>query len=174
MVCPRCTLLHPVEISICTQCGTRLRAPVQALTAVVADNAPTSVGVVASVSLLGCLAISIAIPSLASAALSLGAYFGIVSISNIWLSVYRDEQGDLLHSVRGVGYSVALIISLAAEVARLQHIQSLSLLGGEAIAVPSSVTTELLAAFLVVLDPLVIRPLVHWIELGVERGSQEA
>jgi hypothetical protein len=174
MVCPRCTLLHPVETSICTQCGTRLRAPIQALSSVVAANAPTSIGVVAGVSLLSCLAVSLAIPPLASAALSLGAIFGILSISNIWLSVYRQEYGDILRSFRGIGYSLALIGSLAAELARLQHLQTLPLLGGAMVAVPSAVTTELLAALLVVLDPLVIRPCVHWIELGVERGGQEA
>jgi len=139
-----------------------------------AGNAATSIGVVAGVSLLSCLAVSLAIPPLASAALSLGAYFGILSISNIWLSVYRDEHGDLLRGIRGIGYSLALIGSLAAEVARLQHIQSVALPGGETLAVPSAAMAEFLAAILVVLDPLVIRPFVRWIELGVERGSQEA
>ncbi len=174
MVCPRCTLLHPIETSICTQCGTRLRAPIEALASMVTGNAPTSVGVVSGVSLLGCLAVALAVPALASAALSIGAIFGILSISNIWLSVYREEHGDMLRGVRGVGYSLALFGSLATELARLQHVQTLPLLGGGTMAVPSSVTTELLAALLVVLDPLVIRPFVHWIELGVERGSQEA
>jgi hypothetical protein len=174
MVCPRCTLLLPIETSICTQCGTRLRAPIQALTTLVAGNAPTSIGVVAGVSLLSCLAISLVIPPLASVALSLGAYFGILSISNIWLSVYRDGHGDMLRGIRGIGYSLALVGSLVAELARLQHMQTLPLLGGETVAVPSAVMTELLAALLVVLDPLVIRPFVRWIELGVERGSSEA
>ena len=151
----------------------RLRAPIQILTTLAARNAPTSIGVVAGVSLLGCLAISLAVPPLSAAALSLGAYFAIVSISNIWLSVYRDEHGDMLRGVRGVAYSVALLVSLAAELARLQHVQAIALLGGGTVAVPTAATTELLAALLVVLDPLVIRPFVHWIELGVERGGQE-
>jgi hypothetical protein len=174
MVCPRCTLLQPMETSVCTQCGTRLRAPIQGLTMLVAGNAPTSIGVVSGVSLLSCLAVSLAIPALASAALSLGAFFGILSTGNIWLSVYRDENEDMLRGVRGIGYSLALFGSLAAELARLQHLQTVPFLGGGSVAVPSAVATELMAAVLVVLDPLVIRPVVRWIELGVEIGSEDA
>jgi hypothetical protein len=140
----------------------------------VAGNAPTSIGVVSGISLLSCLAVSLVMPALASAALSLGAFFGILSTGNIWLSVYRDENEDMLRGVRGIGYSLALFGSLAAELARLQHLQTVPFLGGGSVAVPSAVATELMAAVLVVLDPLVIRPVVRWIELGVEIGSEDA
>jgi len=173
MVCPRCTLLQSVDATVCTQCGLRLQAPIQAITAVATRNAPTGIGIVSSASLLTCLAIAVVFPSLAGAALSIGAYFGIISISNIWLAVYRDEHGNMLRGLRGVGYSSALLVSLVAEVARLQHVQAIAVPGLGSIAVPSAATTALLAIVLVILDPLVVRPLVRWIEMGVERGVPE-
>jgi hypothetical protein len=173
MVCPRCTLLHSVEVSVCTQCGLRLQAPLQVITSVATRNAATSIGIVSSVSLLTCLAIAVIFPTVAVAALSMSAYFGILSISNIWLAVYRDAHGDMLRGLRGVGYSCALLVSLAAELARLQHVHAVSVPEVGSMQVPSAATTSLLAIVLVILDPLVVRPLVHWIELGVERGVPE-
>jgi len=164
MVCPRCT-----------QCGMRLRAPLVALSVAASENAPTSIGVISGISLLSCLALALIVPAVASVALSIGAYLGIISISNIWLTLYRGHHGEWLRGVRGIAYSGALLISLVAEVARLDHLQTIPLptLGGvpAVLPVPSATATELLAALLIILDPLVVRPFVHWIEEGVERGE---
>ena len=175
MVCPRCTLLHPAGTHRCTHCGTSLRGPFEALSVLATENAPTSIGVISGVSLLSCLALALIVPAIAAMALSIGAYVGIISITNIWLSLYRGHNGEWLRGVRGIAYSGALLISLVAEVARLDNLQTIPLptLGGAPIAlpVPSAAATELLAALLIILDPLVVRPLVHWIEEGVERGD---
>ncbi|MGH2346708.1 MAG: hypothetical protein ACRDG4_15895, partial [Chloroflexota bacterium] len=66
-----------------------------------------------------------------------------------------------------------LLVSLAAEFARLQHLHALALPMVGSVPIPSAATTALLAIVLVILDPLVVRPLVRWIELGVERGVPE-
>ncbi|HEY8283359.1 MAG TPA: hypothetical protein VIJ28_03140 [Chloroflexota bacterium] len=175
MVCPRCTLLHPAGTNKCSHCGTSLRGPLEALSVVATENAPTSIGVISGASLLSCLALALIVPSIASAALSIGSYVGIISITNIWLSLYRGHNGEWLRGVRGVAYSGALLISLVAEVARLDNLQTMPVptLGGAPLAlpVPTATATELLAALLIILDPLVVRPLVHWIEEGVERGE---
>ena len=175
MVCPRCTLLHPPGTFRCTHCGTSFRGPFEGLSVLATENAPTSIGVVSGISLLSCLALALIVPSIAATALSIGAYVGIISITNIWLSIYRGHNGEWIRGVRGIAYSGALLISLVAEVARLENVQTIPLptLGGTPIAlpVPSATATELLAALLIVLDPLVLRPLVHLIEEGVERGE---
>lgn len=173
MVCPRCTLLHPVGTTVCGRCGTRLRGQVEALSTLAIDNAPTSIGMVSGISLLTCLAVALAVPAAASVALSFGAYFGLISISNIWLTVYRGQRDELLRGLRGMAYSGALLVSLVGEIARLQHVQTIAIPGIIDLPVPSAIATELLAALLIVLDPLVIRPLIQWIEDGVEHGEPE-
>ena len=175
MVCPRCTLLQPTGMNICRQCGALLRPPLESLTIRVAENASTSIGIVSSVSLLTCLFIALVLPAAASQALAIGAYIGIISITNVWLSVYKGETGEWQRGLRGVGYSGALLVSLVAEIARMQHLASLPLpaLAGlpASIPVPSAIATELLAATLIVVDPLVVRPLIRWIEEGVEHSE---
>jgi hypothetical protein len=135
------------------------------------------INAVSGVSLLLCLTTALLFPSAAGAALNIGAYLGIISITNIWLSVYRAGSGEWLHGVRGLCYSAALLFSLVSELARLQHLQSLSLpaFGGlpSSVPVPSALAAEMLAAALIVLDPLVVAPLIRWIEAGVEHGEPE-
>ncbi|MGH2409756.1 MAG: hypothetical protein ACRDGS_05215, partial [Chloroflexota bacterium] len=69
------------------------RGPFETLSVLATENAPTSIGVVSGVSLLSCLALALIVPTLASIALSIGAYVGLISITNIWLSLYRGHNG---------------------------------------------------------------------------------
>ncbi len=178
MVCSRCTLLHPDFAVRCSRCGTLLRPPVQHITALITERAPLCVGVISGGSLLLCLALSLIVPAIAAQALSIGAYLGLFSIGNVWLAVYRDEQGEWLRGARGVAYSGALLFSLVGELARLQNLHTLALpaLPGlpANVPVPSAFVTEVVAAALIVLDPLVVAPLIRWIEAGVERGEPDA
>jgi hypothetical protein len=114
-------------------------------------------------------------PSLSAPALAIGSYFGILSITNIWLSVYRDDSDRAwMQGTRGLLYSLALLASLIGELARLEGANSLQLssVGSlhTVIPVPPALAMELVAAVLIVIDPLVVQPLVRWIEEGVERS----
>lgn len=177
MVCPRCTLLHLDYAAYCRQCGHPLRSMVQRIEAVAIEKAPLSIGVISGTSLLSCLAVALAVPAVSTQALAVGAYFGIISIANIWLSVYRDDQGELLRGMRGLAYSAALMFSLIGELARLQNLHSLPLPAfpglPSSIPTPSAMVTEMLAAVLIALDPLVVTPLLRWVEDGVQRSEPE-
>jgi hypothetical protein len=177
MVCSSCTLLHPLGVTICYKCGRPMCTKLQQVTAVASRRLPTTIGVGSSISLLTCLAFALMFPAIASQALAVGAYFGIVSITNIWLSVQRDDERDWLQGTRGLCYSGALLISLVGELARLQGVDAISMpaVQGSAITVPvpSALAMELVAAVLVVLDPLVIRPLLRWIQEGVEHSAPD-
>ena len=96
MVCPRCTLLHPEYAVTCRQCGYALRSTWERISTRALTMAPTAVGAVSGVSLLSCISVTLIVPAIAAQALSIGAYFGIISITNIWLSVYRDGEGEWL------------------------------------------------------------------------------
>lgn len=172
MVCSRCTLLHSTPALVCSQCGQPLRGAVERSFGVALQHVPSTIGVLSGGSLLACLIAALVAPVVATQALAVGSYFGIASITNVWLSVYRDEAGESLRGARGVAYSCALLFALIAELARVQHLQSLPLPGGS-VPTPPAMTIELLALVLIVLDPLVVTPFVHWIEGGVVRGSVE-
>jgi hypothetical protein len=108
-------------------------------------------------------------------ALSTGSFFGIISITNVWLAAFRDDTGEWLRGMRGFGYTAALLVSLVGELARLQGLAFLPVphvsgLPAE-VPVPSAMTTELLAVLLIVLDPLIVRPLMRWVEDGAEHTS---
>jgi hypothetical protein len=142
---------------------------------VAVERAPAGIGVVSGIGLISCLSLAIMLPATATQALGIGAYFGIISIANTWLSVYRGDEVDLLRGMRGIVYCSALLISLVGELARLQHIQTLPLPGEPGgVPVPSAMMTELLATALIILDPLVVSPLVRWISEGVEREEHAA
>ena len=177
MVCSSCTLLHPLGVTICYKCGTPLCTKLQRVTGVVSRELPTTIGVCSSISLLTCLALAVMLPGIASQVLAIGAYFGIVSITNIWLSVYRDSERDWLQGTRGLFYTGALLVSLVGELSRMHGVDVLSLpvpQGGPLVVpVPSALAMELVAALLVVLDPLVVRPLLQWIQEGVERSAPD-
>jgi hypothetical protein len=142
------------------------------------ERAPAAAGLIAGVGLISCLSLAIMLPVTAPQALAIGAYFGIISIANTWLSVYRGDEADMLRGMRGVVYCGALLLSLIGELARLQHVQALPLppLPGlpASAPVPSAMMTELVAIGLIVLDPLVVAPLARWIGEGVEREEHAA
>jgi hypothetical protein len=176
MVCSTCTLLHPQGALNCYRCGRPLSTKLQRVTCTVSEHAPTSVGIACGVSLLTCLTLALLFPFMATQTLAIGAYFGIISITNIWLSVYRDSPSDdRLQGSRGTLYGLAVLASLVGELARLQGLNSIPLptLDGSSLAipVPSALNMELLAAVLLIIDPLLVRPLVRWVEQGVERGE---
>ncbi len=177
MVCSRCTLLHPSGTTVCFRCGRPLCTTLQRVSAAASRKVPTTIGVASGISLLACLAIALMFPVISAQVLAAGAYFGIISITNIWLTVYRDDQRDWLQGTRGLFYSGALLISLVGELARIQGMDSLSLPalqgGALVVPVPSEVAMELVAALLIVLDPLVVRPLIQWIQDGVEHTSPQ-
>jgi len=174
MICPRCTLLHSTYTVACMQCGHPLQGSLQRATTFAVEKGPTGIGIVSGAALLSCLAASLIVPAAASQALSAGGYFGIISIANVWLSIYRGEEQELLRGMRGVAYSLALMVSLVSEVARLQGVQSLPLPFVGGLPVPSALVTEMLAAFLIVLDPLLLTPLLRWIADGVQHGEPAA
>ena len=171
MICAHCTLFHPTYTPVCQGCGRPLTGSLQRTGALVGTHAPVAVGVASGAGLLGCMTLTVLDPSVASAALSMGSYFGMISIANIWLSVVRGEETELLRGMRGMGYSLALMISLVGELARLQHVSGLPLPTGGSIPTPSAFTTEILAATLIIFDPLVLRPLLRWVAAGVEYGD---
>jgi hypothetical protein len=179
MVCSTCTLLHPLGALYCDRCGRPLNTKLQRITGTVSAHAPTSVGIACGLSLLTCLTMALLFPVVATQALAFGAYFGIISITNIWLSVYRDDGGQSgMQGSRGFLYGLALLGSLVGEIARLQGLNTLPIpmLDGQSLTVPvpSALNMELLAAALFVIDPLVVRPLMAWVGEGVERGDPEA
>jgi hypothetical protein len=145
----------------------------QRVSALTLERAPATIGIVSGIALISCLSLALLLPSVASQALSVGAYFGIAAIANTWLSVYRGDDAELVGGMRGVIYCGALLFSLVSELARLQNIPMLPLppLPGlpRSVPVPSAMLTELLAGMLIVLDPLVVTPLMAWIGGGVER-----
>lgn len=178
MVCPRCTLLSHESSLHCRQCGYPLQGAVERSLVVALERTPAAIGVLSGVGLVSCLSVALLLPAGATGALAIGAYFGIISIANTWLSVYRGDEADLLRGMRGMVYCGALLFSLVGELARLQHVQALLLpplpgLPG-AVPVPSAMLTELLAIALIVLDPLVVSPLVRWVSAGVEREEHTA
>ena len=171
MICANCTLFHPTYTPFCQGCGRPLTRCLQATGEQIGAHAPIAVGVASGAGLLGCMTLTLLAPGLAGAALDLGSYFGIISIANIWLSVVRGEETELLRGMRGMGYSLALLISLVGELARLQHIGMVPLPAGGSAPMPSAMTTQILAATLIIFDPLVLRPLLRWVEEGVEYGE---
>jgi hypothetical protein len=138
----------------------------------VAEKAPLTVGVFSGVSLLACLGITAALPTLAAPALEAGSYFGIVSITNMWLAVYRDQARGWLQGVRGFLFSLVLTVSLIGDFARLLGSKSAGVLPLDlplpAVPVPSALTMELIAALLIVVDPLLVRSVVKWVAEGAE------
>jgi hypothetical protein len=177
MVCSSCTLLHPLGVTTCYRCGQPLCTKLQRVAAAASDKMPTTIGIGSSISLLACLAVALMLPGIAAQTLAAGAYFGIISITNIWLSVSRDVERDWLQGTRGLLYSAALLISLVGELARMQGIDVLSIPMSQGnpivVPVPSALAMELVAAVLVVLDPLVVRPLLQWIQDGVEHSTPD-
>lgn len=171
MVCAHCTLFHPTYTPVCQGCGRPLPVSLQRTGEQISRYAPLAVGVTSGAGLLGCMTLTLLDPSVATAALGFGSYFGMISIANIWLSVVRGQETELLRGMRGLGYSLALTVSLVGELARLQHVASISLPLGGSMPTPSALTTELLAATLIVFDPLVLRPLLRWVEEGAEYGD---
>lgn len=177
MVCPRCTLLHADAVLTCRQCGYQFRSLLQDAGAIAVRDAQLKIGVIAGGTLFGCLTVALLSPGMAGPALSYGACFGIASIGNSWVANLRDDAGDLLRGTRGLIFSLALLYSLLAELARLQGYTVLpvpSLPGVQVnVPVPSALVTEFLACVLIVLDPLVASPLVRWIGEGAEQAPQE-
>lgn len=171
MICAHCTLFHPTYTPFCQGCGRPLTCSVQRTGEQIGKYTPVAVGVTSGLGLLGCMTLTLLDPSAAGAALDLGSYFGIISIANIWLSVVRGEETELLRGMRGMGYSLALLISLVGELARLQHVGGMPLPAGGSVPAPSALATEILAATLIIFDPLVLRPLLRWVEAGVEYGE---
>jgi hypothetical protein len=173
MVCPRCTVLCVDSAVCCQHCGFPLRGLMQRAGVAALERTPAAIGIVSGVALICCLSIGILFPVLAGQALSVGAYFGIISIANTWLSVYRGDEVGLLRGMRGLVYCSALLFSLVGELARLQGVALLPLpaLPGlpAHVPVPSAMATELLAGVLIVLDPLVVTPIVRWVGEGVVR-----
>jgi hypothetical protein len=178
MVCSQCTLLQPEYAIVCSRCGQPLRTALQRLGTSALDHASLIVGMLSGTSLLLCLSLALIVPTAATQILAVGAYFGIISIANVWLSVYRDGQEEWMGGTRGIGYSAVLLFSLVGELARLQHLQTLSLpaLPGlpARVPVPSPFMAELLAAVLIVADPLLVKPIIRWIAEGVEHGDPTA
>jgi hypothetical protein len=89
----------------------------------------------------------------------------------MWLSVFRDEDRNWLGGMRGVVVCCVLLVSLAGEWARLQGLRVMelpSLSGSIRAPVPSALAMELIAGLLIVVDPFVVRPLIKWIEDGVD------
>ena len=178
MVCSSCTLLHPQGTTVCRRCGALLCSRRDLVVLTAAERAPTIIGIASGVSLLACLALALLLPAAAAAAaLQVGAYSGIVSITNMWLSVYRGAERAWLQGVRSAVFSSVLFISLAGELARLQGMTSLQLPGifanGLVVPVPSAAAMELIAGLLIVGDPLVVRPVLKWIADGVEHAGPE-
>lgn len=178
MVCSECTLFHPEYAVACARCGRPLRSAIVRVYECALENLTLAIGMASGAALLFCLSVALVAPSAASAILNVGAYFGMISIGNVWLSVYRGDGEESLRGMRGLGYSAALLFSLVSELARLQHLQALSLpaLPGlpAVVPVPSPFVAEMLAAILIVVDPLVVKPVIRWIEDGVERGDHSA
>src|SRR5437868_1974806 len=102
MVCSQCTLLHPEYAVVCSRCGHPLRSALERITSRAVERVPVGVGVVSGGSLLLCLAIALIAPAASGQVLGIGAYFGLISITNIWLAVYRDGQGEWLRGMRGL------------------------------------------------------------------------
>lgn len=173
MVCPNCTLLCLDHTMTCRQCGHSFQSLPRRMTALTLERAPAATGLISGLGLVACLSLAIMLPLLATQALAVGAYFGIISIANTWLSIYRGDEADLLRGTRGLVYCTALLVSLIGELARLQHVPALPLppLPGlpMSVPVPSAMMTELVAVGLIVLDPLVVSPLARWIGEGVQR-----
>jgi len=175
MVCSTCTLLHPLGATHCTRCGRPFQTRLERGVVLVVGELPTTIGVISGTSLLACLTIALLLPTISAQALSIGACLGIVSITNICLSVYSAESRDWLQGTRGLLYSVALMLSMVGELARLQGMNYLpvpTLQGVTAqVPVPSAFAMELLAALLIITDPLVLNPLFKWIQDGVQYST---
>jgi hypothetical protein len=178
MVCSQCTLLHPEYAIVCSRCGQPFRTALQRFSTSAIEHASLAVGMASGAALLLCLSLAAIVPTAATQVLSIGAYFGIISITNVWLSVYRDDQDEWIGGMRGVGYSAVLLFSLVGELARLRHIQTLALpaLPGlpANVPVPSPFMAELLAAVLIIADPLLVKPVIRWVAEGVEHGDPTA
>jgi len=173
MVCPRCTLLHADVVVVCHQCGYRFTTAIQQYGALAVRDARLKIGAVTGALLFVCLFTAVLAPTAAAAALSLGAYVGIVSIANSWLAVCTTAEGEHSVGLRGTIFSAALLYSLATELARLHGADRIAFpgIGGMqfSMLVPSAVVTELIAAVLIVMDPLLAHPVIRWLGEGVQR-----
>lgn len=125
MICSNCTLFHPEYVTVCRHCGSTLRPAMTRLSTSVLDNLPTGIGAFAGVSLLSCLSTALIFPAVAGQAFAAGSVFGLISITNIWIGAYREGTGEWMQGMRGFGYTVALLVSLVAELARLQGMEYL-------------------------------------------------
>jgi hypothetical protein len=175
MVCSNCTLLHPVGTEICCRCGTPLYGKLDRACAALSQRGPTALGVVSGASLLLCLTTGLMLPMIAAQMLAAGSYFGIISITNMWLSAYRAEVRDWLQGMRGFVFTAVLTVSLVGEIARLLGANTMQLPGifgpDVLIQIPSALDMELIAAMLIVVDPLIVRPLLKWIADGEVRSD---
>jgi len=176
MVCPRCTRFHTEFAVNCLHCGQPLRTALERVTDNALSKAPLIIGVLSGAPLLLCIATSLILPALANQVLGIGAYFGLISITNAWLAVYRDDHYRVtgMRGVRGIAFSGALLVSLVSELARMQNLQTISLPGLPDLPVPSALASEMLAAGLIVIDPLLVSPLLRWIAEGVQYSDLES
>jgi hypothetical protein len=138
------------------------------------ENLPTGIGVVSGMSLLSCLSTALIFPAVAGQAFAAGSVFGIISITNVWVGAHREDTSEWMRGMRGFGYTIALLVSLIAELARLQGMAYLPMphLSGipDYLPVPSAMTTQLIAVLLIIIDPLIVKPLVKWLANGAERA----
>jgi hypothetical protein len=173
MVCPRCTLLRADAVVICHQCGYRFTTAIQQYGALALGDARLKIGAITGLLLFGCLFAAVLAPSAAAGALSIGAYAGIVSIANSWLAVCTTAEGERAAGMRGTVFSAALLYSLSSELARLHGADRIAFPGIAgmqfSMMVPSAAVTEMIAAVLIVMDPLLAHPVIRWLGEGVQR-----